>query len=80
MNDVLLAVWEHIEGNNSDKSSLKNWIAGIARYKAIDCKRKYLRYLKEELSHYKPINLAEEIMIDYCYRQVYIINIDKCRL
>jgi RNA polymerase sigma-70 factor (ECF subfamily) len=56
VNDVLLAIWENIESYNSDKSSFKNWIAGIARYKAIDCKRKYLRYLKEE-----SLDMAEEI-------------------
>ena len=48
MNDVLMAIWNNINSYNSDKSTFKNWIAGIARFKAIDCKRKYLRYLKEE--------------------------------
>lgn len=56
MNDVLLAVWEHIDSYDSERSTLENWIAGIARYKAIDCKRKFLRYLKEE-----PLEFAEEV-------------------
>ena len=56
MNDVLLAVWENIDSFDSERSTLKNWIAGIARYKAIDCKRKYIRYLKEE-----PLEFAEGV-------------------
>lgn len=56
MNDVLLAIWEKIDSYNSGKSTLKNWIAGITRYKAIDCKRKYLRCLKEI-----PLEAAEEM-------------------
>lgn len=43
INDVLLAIWEHIGDYNPDKGSFKNWAAGIARYKAIDYKRKYLK-------------------------------------
>lgn len=43
INDVLMAVWEHIDDYNPDAGSLQNWAAGIARFKAIDCKRKYLR-------------------------------------
>lgn len=42
MNDVLLAVWEHIGDYEPQKGSFKNWIAGVSRYKALDCKRKYL--------------------------------------
>jgi len=48
MNDVLLAIWENIESYDRNRSTFKNWIAGITRFKAIDCKRRYLRYLKEE--------------------------------
>ena len=56
MNDVLLAVWEKIDSYDSGKSTLKNWIGGVTRYKAIDCKRKYLRCLKET-----PMEDAEEM-------------------
>jgi RNA polymerase sigma-70 factor (ECF subfamily) len=56
MNDVLLAIWNHIDSYHSDRSTFKNWIAGIARFKAIDCKRKYLRYLAEE-----SLDMADEI-------------------
>lgn len=40
-NDVLLAIWEHINSFQPDKNSFKNWIAAIAKYKSIDYMRKY---------------------------------------
>lgn len=49
MNDVLLGIWNHMDCFEPEKSSFKNWIAGIARYKAIDYKRKYLRILEKEI-------------------------------
>lgn len=48
MNDCLLAVWENINSYNPEKSSFKNWAGGIAKYKAIDCTRKYLKDLENE--------------------------------
>lgn len=47
VNDVLLAIWEGIEGFQPEISTFKNWIAGIARFKAIDYKRKYLKKFTE---------------------------------
>lgn len=44
INDVLLAVWQHIDDYCPDIGSFKNWVAGISRFKAIDCKRKYVRH------------------------------------
>ncbi len=41
-NDVLLAIWDNAQKYDIEKSSLKNWIAGIARYKAISYARKYM--------------------------------------
>ena len=46
INDVFLAVWENIESYRPMRSSFVNWIAGIARYKAIDYKRKYLNRIQ----------------------------------
>lgn len=46
--EVFMSVWQHIESYNSEKSSFNNWIAGIARYKAID----YLRKYKNSLNTY----------------------------
>lgn len=47
MNDVLLAVWQNIASYDPSKSSFQSWLAGVSRYKAIDCKRKYLKQLSE---------------------------------
>ncbi len=38
--DVVISVWYHIEDSDSSKSSLKNWFAAIAKFKAIDGLRK----------------------------------------
>lgn len=43
VNDCLLAVWENIHSYDPKRSSFKNWIAGIAKYKSIDYVRKYLK-------------------------------------
>lgn len=48
MNDCLLAIWENIDYYNSEKSSFKNWIGGIAKYKSIDCIRKHLKDIEVE--------------------------------
>ncbi|MDO4555585.1 MAG: sigma factor, partial [Lachnospiraceae bacterium] len=42
INDVLLAVWQHIDSFHPEQGEFSNWVAGVARYKAIDYKRKYL--------------------------------------
>ena len=36
INDVFFAVWEHADSYRSDKNSFANWIAGVARLKALD--------------------------------------------
>lgn len=46
--DVLLGLWNNIDKFDENKSEFKNWIAGIAKFKAIDYKRKYLRELDNE--------------------------------
>lgn len=48
INDVLLGLWNNIDKFDENKSKFKNWIAGIAKFKAIDYKRKYLRELDNE--------------------------------
>ncbi len=49
LSDVLFLIWENIDGFKSKESSFKNWICAIAKYKAIDYKRKYMSKLSEEL-------------------------------
>lgn len=43
VNDVLLAIWHHIHRFDSEKNTFKNWVAAIAKYKAIDYQRKYIK-------------------------------------
>ncbi|WP_392486161.1 sigma-70 family RNA polymerase sigma factor [Haloimpatiens sp. FM7315] len=45
ISDVYLSIWDNITSFDKKKNSLKNWIAAISKYKAIDYKRKYLKTL-----------------------------------
>lgn len=47
INDVFFAVWNNITAYQPDKNPFANWIAGVARIKALDYKRKYARQLME---------------------------------
>ena len=44
-NDVLLSVWHNIDRFDPEKNSLKNWLGAVAKYRAINYKRKYIREL-----------------------------------
>ncbi|WP_026886996.1 sigma-70 family RNA polymerase sigma factor [Clostridium beijerinckii] len=46
INDVYLKIWNNITSFDKEKNILKNWIAAIAKYRAIDYKRKYLKTLE----------------------------------
>lgn len=48
INDILFAVWNHISQYDKTKSSFKNWVGAVSKYKCIDYKRKYYRRLYEE--------------------------------
>lgn len=48
MNDCLLSIWENIDSYDENRSSFKNWIGGIAKYKSIDYTRKYLKDLENQ--------------------------------
>lgn len=47
-NDILLGIWNNIASFDESKNSFKNWVASISKYKSIDYKRKYHKYLEEE--------------------------------
>lgn len=47
LNDVLFSIWEHIAQFDETRSTFKNWIAGIARYRSITYLRKYKNHLEE---------------------------------
>lgn len=58
INDVLLAIWNNIDSFDEERSTFKNWIMGIARFKSIDYKRKYLKHLEyEDIDN---VNLVKE--------------------
>lgn len=40
MDDVLLAIWQHINSYDPQKNEFKQWVAAIAKFKAIDYQRK----------------------------------------
>ena len=45
MNDVLMDIWKNGHRFDESKGSIKNFIAGISKFKAIDYKRKYIKDL-----------------------------------
>ena len=47
--NVLFLIWENIEGFDSKQNNFKNWICAIAKYKAIDYKRKYISKIDLEI-------------------------------
>ncbi len=47
INDVLLKIWQNIDRFDAKKSTLKNWIGAVAKYRAIDYKRRYCRELMQ---------------------------------
>lgn len=55
-NDVLLAVWNNIGSFDISRNTFQNWLAGVSRFKAIDCKRKYLKGFNEE-----PLEAGEDV-------------------
>lgn len=63
VSDTLLSIWENIDGFEKDKNSFKNWICAIAKYKAIDYKRKYLNKIEtatlDEQTYYIDKNLIK---------------------
>lgn len=49
LNEAVLAVWDNIGSFDPERSSFKNWCAGVARYKAIDALRKEIRHKSVDL-------------------------------
>lgn len=48
MNDIFFQVWNNIQYYDCMKNSFQNWLAGISRYRSIDCLRKHRRELQTE--------------------------------
>jgi RNA polymerase sigma-70 factor, ECF subfamily len=58
--DVFINVWNHIESYDETQTEFKNWIAGVARNRAIDYLRKYKREVEELNFEDELINPAYE--------------------
>lgn len=63
IDDVLLDIWNNINSFDENKSTFKNWIGSIAKYKAINYKKKYIREInlcdiEESSSSYEDKNLV----------------------
>ncbi|MBU8733767.1 sigma-70 family RNA polymerase sigma factor [Cytobacillus oceanisediminis] len=55
MADVLVSIWYHIDSFDPSRNEFKNWIAAIAKYKAID----YLRKSEQEKQYLSKAELSE---------------------
>lgn len=53
--DVLVSIWFHIDSFDATKNEFKQWIAAIAKYRAIDYVRKSKKS-KQYMSKYKRIS------------------------
>ena len=45
VNEVFFAVWKNIGSYDNSKNSLKNWLCAVAKYKAIDYKRRFAAHI-----------------------------------
>lgn len=43
INDILLAIWDHVACYDASKNSFKNWIAILAKYTSLNYVKKYKR-------------------------------------
>ncbi|WP_250673695.1 sigma-70 family RNA polymerase sigma factor (plasmid) [Paraclostridium ghonii] len=51
ISDAFIAIWDNIDSFDRNKNSFKNWICVIAKYKAINYKKKYLsKYETSEIN------------------------------
>ncbi|OOB78991.1 MAG: RNA polymerase subunit sigma-70 [Epulopiscium sp. Nuni2H_MBin001] len=58
-NDVILEIWNNAASFNPSKSSFKNWIAVISKFRAIDYQRKYIKDIENQTT-----DEALEMLID----------------
>ena len=62
MADMTIAIWYHIDDFDSEKNTFKNWVAAIAKFKAIDALRKLERSTPTtELQDTIPLHEGEQI-------------------
>lgn len=73
LNDIFYAIWENIESYDEARSSFKNWIAGIARYKALDYLRRYLKTAGRQMNLEEWVSAGEKASVQQqedCFREV----------
>ncbi|MEG0471442.1 MAG: sigma-70 family RNA polymerase sigma factor [Solibacillus sp.] len=58
MADIVLSIWYHIDDYDESKNTFKNWIAVIAKFKAIDALR---RLQRQQITVELPDQFAEEL-------------------
>ncbi|WP_050608080.1 sigma-70 family RNA polymerase sigma factor [Clostridium niameyense] len=68
VNDIFLSIWNNIDSFDINNGNFKNWITAIAKYKAIDYKRKLFKeYSKSSLDDYRNSlsnkNTTEDLII-----------------
>lgn len=71
IDDVFLAVWTHISRYKKEKNSFANWIAGIARIKALDYVRKHYRRIQE-------VTVDDEVLKNISDANVEEHDLERC--
>lgn len=62
VSDVFTAIWYNIKTYDKEKASFKSWITAIAKYKAIDYRKKLIKkHTMEDINEY---DLKEDINIE----------------
>ena len=69
LDDVLLSIWDKIDAFDEGKNSFKQWIAAIAKYRAIDYQRRMMKNqhqfvdagLTDELYKIQPISPKQDV-------------------
>lgn len=62
VSDVFLEAWNHMESYDEEKGNFKNWLLAIARYKAIDYKRKY--YKQRDVEYLEDYSIPSQTNIE----------------
>lgn len=70
INDILLGIWHNIRRFNKDKSSFKNWVAAISKYKTIDYRRKYLKDLQNENIDFTTIKSQNDVLTEVTKKEL----------
>ena len=71
INDVFLAIWNHIGSFQGDETDFKKWVYKVAKFQAIDYYRQLTRHQMDELPEELPLQeaSAEEQLLKKAERQ-----------